>query len=278
MCVVCAHMLLCLHRASRAPLSWLVETGWDGGASSFPPDLSPARSVCGGWEQTGESQNTENQIVHNLSFSRSGNETQRESGFTGGFPHLGGAEMELGPRILTPTLGAKLQSMAHRPRVGWRVDVAAGSRIRGKGPAWPFPGRPEGRAENHGSFCFEALWKEEHLTFASPGKGLFVIGRFTFMGFLAGVIAKPPGTCPGNNRSPSLPLLGMGLVTVGGLGGVLVWGPGRGQLCFSCYSLVLHLWQAASASRGVVKSSSLGASHRPLHCKGLVWGWLRLCE
>ena len=110
--------------------------------------------------------------------------------------------MELGPRFLTPTLGAELQSMAHRPRVSWRVDVAAGSRVQGKGQAWPFPGRSEGRAENRGSHRFEALWKEEHLIFASPGKGLFVIGRFTLMGFLVGVRVKPLGTCPGNNRSP----------------------------------------------------------------------------
>ena len=205
MCVLwCAYMLLCLHRASWTPLSRFVERGWDRGASSLPPDLRVLHRsvVVAGDGSRQESHNTGNQIVQNLSFSRSGNETQRGSGFTGGFPRLGEAEMELGPRFLTPTLGAELQSMAHRPRVGWRVDVAAGSRIRGKGQVWLFLGRPEGRAENHGSCCFEALWKEEHLLFASPGKRLFVIGGFTFMSFLVGVRVKPLGTCPGNNRSP----------------------------------------------------------------------------
>lgn len=97
---------------------------------------------------------------------------------------------------------------------------------------WPFPGRPEGRAENHGSFCFEALWEEEHLIFASPGKGLFVIGRFAFMGFLAGVRAKPPGTCPGNNRSLSASSVGDGFGDCGWAGGCACVGTRPGAALF----------------------------------------------
>lgn len=206
---VCVCVVVCIHAVAFAQgkldSSQPVCRERVGQGSFLTPSRpqSPAQVCVGGWDGSRqESHNTGSQIVQNLSFSRSGNETQRGSGFTGGFPCLGEAEMELGPRFLTPTLGAELQSMAHRPRVGWRVDVAAGSRIRGKGQAWLFLGRPEGRAENHGSCCFEALWKEEHLLFASPGKGLFAIGRFTFMSFLVGVRVKPLGTCPGNNRSP----------------------------------------------------------------------------
>ena len=58
-----------------------------------------------------------------------------------------------------------------------------------------------GRAAEHGPQAQGQL-EGGHLICASPGKGLFVIGRFTLMGFLVGVRVKPLGTCPGNNRSP----------------------------------------------------------------------------
>ena len=59
-----------------------------------------------------------------------------------------------------------------------------------------------------------------------------MIGRFAFMGFLAGVRAKPPGTCPGNNRSLSASSVGDGFGDCGWAGGCACVGTRPGAALF----------------------------------------------